>query len=226
MREALAKAGATPEQQLEAKEHVVLKLRALDGGNSPGRPGGMPADPLLAGAADLLAADLQAAPERAWRARARPKQLPPGGDWNIWLIMAGRGWGKNFVGCNWLAEKALAQPGTVWAVIAPTFRDARVTCFEGPTGLLAAFNDDEIAPNGYRRNELQLTLVNGSRIYGYQRRPARAAAWCEPRRGMGRRARLLAVHRNVGGGPHARTAGRGAPADLRDDHTPADTADP
>ena len=124
-------------------------------------------DPLLAGAADLLDADLRAAPQRPWRLKARPKQLPPVGDWNIWLIMAGRGWGKNWTGSNWLAEKALAQPGTVWATIAPTFRDTRVTCFEGPTGLLAAFNDDEIAPNGYRRNELQLTLVNGSRIYGY-----------------------------------------------------------
>ena len=30
-----------------------------------------------------------------WRAKARPSQLPPAGDWwAIWLILTGRGWGK------------------------------------------------------------------------------------------------------------------------------------
>jgi phage terminase large subunit-like protein len=29
-----------------------------------------------------------------WRAKARPSQLPPPGDWNGWLVMAGRGFGK------------------------------------------------------------------------------------------------------------------------------------
>jgi hypothetical protein len=32
VREALARSGATEEQQLEAKQHVVLRLRAIDGG--------------------------------------------------------------------------------------------------------------------------------------------------------------------------------------------------
>ena len=39
VREALAKAGATTEQQTAAKEHVVLKLRALDGGERARRAG-------------------------------------------------------------------------------------------------------------------------------------------------------------------------------------------
>jgi phage terminase large subunit-like protein len=30
-----------------------------------------------------------------WSAWARPEQLPPAGDdWNIWLVLAGRGFGK------------------------------------------------------------------------------------------------------------------------------------
>lgn len=32
---------------------------------------------------------------RPWHEKARPSQLPPPGDWNIWLILAGRGWGKH-----------------------------------------------------------------------------------------------------------------------------------
>lgn len=31
---------------------------------------------------------------RPWHELARPSQLPPPGEWNIWLILAGRGWGK------------------------------------------------------------------------------------------------------------------------------------
>ena len=45
------------------------------------------------------ARDLQRAREagtrpRPWHTEAREDQLPPDGDWNIWLIMSGRGWGK------------------------------------------------------------------------------------------------------------------------------------
>ena len=28
-----------------------------------------------------------------WLNLARPKQITPKGDWSIWLILAGRGWG-------------------------------------------------------------------------------------------------------------------------------------
>jgi phage terminase large subunit-like protein len=31
--------------------------------------------------------------EYAWEWWARPNQLPPPGDWRVWLILAGRGWG-------------------------------------------------------------------------------------------------------------------------------------
>ena len=37
--------------------------------------------------ADVLA-------DGGWRAQARPEQLPPPGDWNGWIVMAGRGFGK------------------------------------------------------------------------------------------------------------------------------------
>lgn len=43
---------------------------------------------------------------RPYRERARPSQLPPEGDWFCWLILAGRGWGKTWVGANWVVEIA------------------------------------------------------------------------------------------------------------------------
>jgi phage terminase large subunit-like protein len=33
-----------------------------------------------------------------WLAHARKEQLPPSGDWSIWLILSGRGWGKTLAG--------------------------------------------------------------------------------------------------------------------------------
>ena len=33
-----------------------------------------------------------------YRTLARPNQLPPEGDWRIWLVISGRGFGKTFLG--------------------------------------------------------------------------------------------------------------------------------
>lgn len=98
--------------------------------------------------------------------------------------MAGRGWGKTWTGANWVAEQAMQNDGTEWAIVAPTFRDVRKTCIEGPSGVIAALDKLEIMQ--YRRNELQITLINGSIIYGYSAdQPERlrganlAGAWCD-----------------------------------------------
>jgi phage terminase large subunit-like protein len=98
---------------------------------------------------------------RPWRTTARPNQLPPpGDDWLYWVIMAGRGWGKTFVGANVLAEWATQTRGD-YAVIAPTFGDARKICTEGPSGLIAALGDDL---ESYNKSDYVLYLRNGSRI--------------------------------------------------------------
>lgn len=92
---------------------------------------------------------------------------PPGADldWLVWLLMSGRGFGKTWVGASWTAEQALTYPGSAWAVIAPTFSDTRRVCIEGSSGLLTALTKDEIS--SYRRNDLEIELVNGSIIYGF-----------------------------------------------------------
>ena len=45
---------------------------------------------LIPGAAEALEWD--------WATWARPSQVPPGGDWLVWLVLAGRGWGKTHTG--------------------------------------------------------------------------------------------------------------------------------
>ena len=73
-----------------------------------------------------------------YRTLARPNQLPPEGQWRLWLVISGRGFGKTFLGAGWLAEQARTYPNTEWAIVAPTFTDVRRTCVEGPSGFLKA----------------------------------------------------------------------------------------
>ena len=55
--------------------------------------------PLLADLVAALPVDKRTAvaARAAWLARARPKQVPPPGDWTTCLILAGRGFGKSLL---------------------------------------------------------------------------------------------------------------------------------
>ena len=98
-----------------------------------------------------------------YRSSARPQQLPPEGNWRIWLILSGRGWGKTFTGAGWLIEKALSEPGIECAVVAPTFTDVRRTCVEGPSGIIKSLPSGALEQ--YNRSNGQITLTNGSKIH-------------------------------------------------------------
>jgi phage terminase large subunit-like protein len=71
----------------------------------------------------------------------RPEQRIPVGDWwDDWLYLAGRGAGKTRSAAEEIAA-ALAL-NTRWraAIVAPTYADARDTCVEGESGILAVFD--------------------------------------------------------------------------------------
>src|SRR5882724_1801843 len=95
------------------------------------------------------------------------KDGPPGPDnlWNIWLLMSGRGFGKTWVGASWLYEQAMTYPGSEWCCIAPTFSQTRRVCIEGSTGLIRAMHKEDLL--NYRRNDLEIELTNGSKIFGF-----------------------------------------------------------
>lgn len=126
------------------------------------------------------------APPRArpWHSKARPEQLPPPGDYNILLILAGRGFGKTKSGAEWLAEQAARHPQSEWAVVAPTWRDCKKICIEGSSGLLKALLPGEL--ESLNTSDLTVRLTNGSRIYGYSadgyerlRGANLSGAWCD-----------------------------------------------
>jgi phage terminase large subunit-like protein len=140
-----------------------------------------PPPPEFLAAADLLA---EREPDSAWRRKARPEQLPPPGDWWLWLILAGRAWGKTWVGSNWLADQARRVVGE-YAVIARSERDCREVCIEGESGLLAALGLKR-GSREYRRGTGQIELPNGSVIKSYSaespestRGPNFSGVWCD-----------------------------------------------
>jgi phage terminase large subunit-like protein len=105
---------------------------------------------------------------RRWADIARPEQLPPDGNWFVWLILAGRGWGKSRTAAEWSAEKARRYPGARIALVARTIGDARDTMVEGDSGLLTCFRKEELRggseDGAWNRSMGELYLDNGSRF--------------------------------------------------------------
>lgn len=134
----------------------------------------------------LLAAEAFAPPDVVWHweGQARPEQLPPDGNWFVWLLMAGRGFGKTRAGAEWLARQALETSGD-WAVIARSNHDCRATCVEGPSGLLQALNLPRDCQE-YNRVNGEIRLPNDSviRMYAAEspdrlRGPNLSGAWAD-----------------------------------------------
>jgi predicted phage terminase large subunit-like protein len=99
-----------------------------------------------------------------WQPRDRPPlephQIPPEGDWSLWLLEGGRGCGKTEACSRYFARHMRMNAGARGRIIAPTFGDAVESCIEGPSGLLSI--DPEVrwlssAPGGAK-----VTWPNGS----------------------------------------------------------------
>jgi Terminase large subunit, T4likevirus-type, N-terminal len=67
----------------------------------------------------------------------RAAQSPPDGDWGIWVILAGRGFGKTHAGAEWVHARAAGTRPRRFALVAPTLDVARAVMVEGESGLLA-----------------------------------------------------------------------------------------
>jgi phage terminase large subunit-like protein len=69
---------------------------------------------------------------------AHRNQLPPNGEgWRVWLMMAGRGFGKTRAGAEWIFRLADGRPKTSIALVGATIADARSIMVEGVSGLLS-----------------------------------------------------------------------------------------
>jgi phage terminase large subunit-like protein len=117
---------------------------------------------------------------------AHESQLePPGDGWRVWLMMAGRGFGKTRAGAEWIHGLANARPGVRIALVGASIADARSIMVEGVSGLLA------VARSRRRRvhwepsmgrlkwaNGSEAQLFSGDHADGL-RGPEHDFAWCD-----------------------------------------------
>jgi len=129
---------------------------------------------------DLLAFDVRF---ENW---AHKNQLPPPDEfWRVWLMMAGRGFGKTRAGAEWIFGLANVKPEARIALVGATIAEARSVMVEGVSGLLA------VAKLHRRRIEWEpslgrLSWPNGSQAQLYSgdnadglRGPEFDFAWCD-----------------------------------------------
>jgi len=118
-----------------------------------------------------------------WERLARLSQKMPEGDWRIWLVMAGRGFGKTRMGAE--AVRRWVQDGyRRIALIGNTREDVRSVMIEGVSGLLNICPDFE-RPE-FERSKDQLLWPNGAMAqifsaerYEKLRGPQFDAAWID-----------------------------------------------
>lgn len=119
-----------------------------------------------------------------WGETARPEQLPPPGNWRVWLILAGRGFGKTRAGAETIHSWATSRQATRIALVGASIHEARAIMVEGVSGLLSLH-----APSGTPRFEVskhRLTWPNGAQatLFGANqferlRGPQFDAAWID-----------------------------------------------
>lgn len=92
---------------------------------------------------ETLSHDLEDLENYDWHRHARPSQKIPDGDWRIWLILAGRGFGKTRTGAETIRHWVKTNQARRIALIGDTQEDVRDIMIEGDSGLLAIHPSDD-----------------------------------------------------------------------------------
>lgn len=117
----------------------------------------------------ILRRDLGEAGIRAlchhWEAWAHHGQLPPPGDWRVWLVRAGRGFGKTRAGAEWISAVARDRPNGRIALVGANWRDVQRVMVEGESGLIATARAGERFT--WRREAGVFTFASGAQAFCY-----------------------------------------------------------
>lgn len=119
-----------------------------------------------------------------WPLWARASQLPPAGDWRVWLIMAGRGFGKTRAGAEWVRMVAERDHSARIALVASSLHEARSVMVEGESGLMAVCPAN-LRPR-YEPSLRRIVWPGGAQALLYSaaeaealRGPQHSHAWCD-----------------------------------------------
>ena len=122
-----------------------------------------------------------------WWTVARPDQLPPEElyvDKLIWLILAGRGWGKTRTGAEWVRDIVRELPGSRGAFVAKDPFEARHVMIEGVSGIIPC--SSRFDRPTYNPSLKRLTWPNGTQAEVFSseepeelRGPQHHWVWCD-----------------------------------------------
>jgi phage terminase large subunit-like protein len=119
-----------------------------------------------------------------WWVSAHQGQFWPEGDWRVWMIRAGRGFGKTRAGAEWISKIARENPNALIALVGATMEDAKRVMVDGPAGLLAVARPGETPC--WRRSAGEVHFESGARAFLFSaeapeklRGPQHDAAWCD-----------------------------------------------
>jgi phage terminase large subunit-like protein len=122
-----------------------------------------------------------------WPLWAHKGQRPPNDDWDVWVMLAGRGFGKTRAGAEWVSAMARETPAARIALVAATPMEARRVMIEGRGGLFAAARDGaERRGMRWEPSLGRLTFASGAEAHVYSgadgetlRGPEHHFAWCD-----------------------------------------------
>lgn len=115
---------------------------------------------------------------------ARPEQMPPPGDWFVWFLNAGRGFGKTRSGTEWIRSRVESGAARRIAFVGKTPADVRDVMVNGPGGVLE--NSPPWNMPIYEPSKRSLTWPNGAQALFFSayepdqlRGPQFDTAWCD-----------------------------------------------
>jgi len=119
-----------------------------------------------------------------WATWARSEQLPPPGEWFVWLLRSGRGYGKTRTGAEWVVSRAKAGFRRI-ALVGQAKSDVRDTMIEVGDSSILKISPPWFMP-AYEPSKRRLTWPNGAVAIVYSgdepdqlRGPQHDSAWVD-----------------------------------------------
>ena len=119
-----------------------------------------------------------------WPAWRHQGQGPPPGDWPVWLMVTGRGFGKTRAGAEWVSALARADGSLRIALVGATIEDALTVMVTGRSGVAAVARTGETVTVVKSERLVRFPSGAEARLYSGAnpaklRGPEHHVAWCD-----------------------------------------------
>jgi len=102
---------------------------------------------------------------QAHKGQVEPAACADGSEWRVWLLMAGRGFGKTRAGAEWVHARAREVPGARIALVGASRDDVAKVMVEGPSGLLSVARTGETP--SWHPTQGVVRFASGARAFVY-----------------------------------------------------------